>query len=968
MSDAAWALFDRRAQGDYTRVVVQIKALLLAPAGEWELASVPTDELERVAKVTRSWLLAPTTAVASAQHADLARLDNAVEAALRARAGAELPGDVPSPDKLEAFSELLNARAVLLADPPEASEAVVREIRRLEGAGADLRAREPVRYLADELASILFELARFEAQMLSRASAPGTRAAYERAIQAADRFGLATEADATRLELAQHLFAVAATYDEALALILPQHEAMLAGDASLERAQLALLLARLYVDLPSLQEARDALEAAAADLAGVGYPRLADPPDPTPWFEAADQATASGAAFRATVIAVAEAHFTLAGLETRLATAEDEAAAGRAQLARLEALSRTIVDHVQAAGAEEERTVAALAPPEAAAASVPPRDQELPARQRKLIESHGLLLDRVNADAAAVDLKELRECRREAETLAAEAVAINLLGLEGQVLDARGCRDDACVAWREAFDRAKAAGRLGDALWWLDWIAHAHFDPPDHERVSALAGEAIALIEAHRTALTPAYLASDFLHRKDHFYRVGIAAARKLGDVGLMLERGELIKSRGIVRQGLAGADNRPPEALDEEIADITGRLAAARGEQAESLRERRRVLWDWLAIERARASGAALPPRFDLAALQGAIDDDTLVIDYLWLERGVLLVIGIDRTGVVESLQLVDEDYDALLAAIDEFSRLDRPPNVLAATDRFAGVLVPDPIVAMLDGKRRCILSPHQHLHLFPFHALRVNGDYLIRQVAVSYVPNLTVLLLQRPPSRSHGVLGVGTGSFNVPGLALAELPGVAAELAALRELYERRGIGAEFLVGGDATVAAVRALAASGRLADFRLVHVATHGSDVDGDSPMEATLALSDGVLDGLEIAGFRLDADLVLLTACFSGKRAVAGREMSATPGDDLFGLQAAFFAAGARAVLGALWPVPDRAAQRIVPGVHERLGDRTPPEALREAVLEYLDGAGVLSADPYYWAPFFVSSLLPTPPR
>jgi len=131
------------------------------------------------------------------------------------------------------------------------------------------------------------------------------------------------------------------------------------------------------------------------------------------------------------------------------------------------------------------------------------------------------------------------------------------------------------------------------------------------------------------------------------------------------------------------------------------------------------------------------------------------------------------------------------------------------------------------------------------------------------------------------------------------------------------------------------------------------------------MEAFLALADGVLDGLEISGFRLDADLVVLPACFSGKRGMAGREMSAPPGDDLFGLQAAFFAAGARAVLGALWELDDRAAQLILPALHERLADLTPPEALQGAVLEYLDGAGVLSAGRYYWAPLFVSSLFPS---
>jgi hypothetical protein len=72
-----------------------------------------------------------------------------------------------------------------------------------------------------------------------------------------------------------------------------------------------------------------------------------------------------------------------------------------------------------------------------------------------------------------------------------------------------------------------------------------------------------------------------------------------------------------------------------------------------------------------------------------------------------------------------------------------------------------------------------------------------------------------------------------------------------------------------------------------------------------------------------------------SACQVGQRAISGR--SAAPqsgdealfGDEMFGLPAAFFSAGAREVLGGLWPVNDQAALAIMPGLHEHLADGLP---------------------------------------
>jgi CHAT domain-containing protein len=131
------------------------------------------------------------------------------------------------------------------------------------------------------------------------------------------------------------------------------------------------------------------------------------------------------------------------------------------------------------------------------------------------------------------------------------------------------------------------------------------------------------------------------------------------------------------------------------------------------------------------------------------------------------------------------------------------------------------------------------------------------------------------------------------------------------------------------------------------------------------MESRLFLRDTVLDGLEIANWRLDAQLVVLSACCSGQRAIEGRGLKEElPGDDMFGLQAAFFAAGAKQVLGSLWPVDSAAAREIMVAFHRHLAAREAPDlALQAAIVGYLSSARPARLRKlYYWAPFFLSAL------
>ena len=170
---------------------------------------------------------------------------------------------------------------------------------------------------------------------------------------------------------------------------------------------------------------------------------------------------------------------------------------------------------------------------------------------------------------------------------------------------------------------------------------------------------------------------------------------------------------------------------------------------------------------------------------------------------------------------------------------------------------------------------------------------------------------------------------------------------------------------LGARATEREVRRLSASGELAKYRMVHFATHGvlaGELRGGdepglilTPPEKASVEDDGYLSASEIAGLKLDADWVVLSAC----NTAAGAARNA---DALSGLARAFIYAQARALLVSHWAVDSDATVRLITGtVGEIARDAKVgrAEALRRAMLALIDNGAQHEAHPSYWAPFVV---------
>ena len=155
-----------------------------------------------------------------------------------------------------------------------------------------------------------------------------------------------------------------------------------------------------------------------------------------------------------------------------------------------------------------------------------------------------------------------------------------------------------------------------------------------------------------------------------------------------------------------------------------------------------------------------------------------------------------------------------------------------------------------------------------------------------------------------------------------------------------------------------ASRKTATSPEMAQYRIVHFATHGL-LDSEHPELSGLVLSlvdergkqqNGFLQLQDIYNLNLTADLVVLSACETG----LGKQVQ---GEGLIGLTRGFMNAGALRVMASLWKVDDVATADLMQRFYKAMekDGMSPAAALRQAQIEMWKQRDWRF--PYYWAAF-----------
>jgi len=141
------------------------------------------------------------------------------------------------------------------------------------------------------------------------------------------------------------------------------------------------------------------------------------------------------------------------------------------------------------------------------------------------------------------------------------------------------------------------------------------------------------------------------------------------------------------------------------------------------------------------------------------------------------------------------------------------------------------------------------------------------------------------------------------------------------------------------------------------YGIIHLAMHGI-LHKRVPMLSSLAFTengdsteDNFLQAYEISRLKLNADLVVLSACETGYGKFE-------QGEGIISLARSFMYAGTPSLVVSLWQVNDLSTAIIMQHFYQYLADGLSKDvALRQAKLDYLKLANGLMAHPAFWSPF-----------
>ncbi len=270
------------------------------------------------------------------------------------------------------------------------------------------------------------------------------------------------------------------------------------------------------------------------------------------------------------------------------------------------------------------------------------------------------------------------------------------------------------------------------------------------------------------------------------------------------------------------------------------------------------------------------------------------------------------------------------------------------------------DPIAELLptDPTKPVVFIPQESLFLVPLAALQTHDDrYLISRHTILTSPSIQVLnLTQTPRSRSIDSNPLIVGNPIMP-LVLQPLGNQPEPLAPLPFSETEantiaQGFRTTALTQSQATKKVVVA-----KMPTATLIHFATHGLlDDVGNSGIPGAIAFApsggdNGYLTSDEISQMKLNADLVVLSACNTGEGTVSG--------DGIVGLSRSFLTAGASRVMVSLWQVPDESTAALMQNFYtQRSAQRSHQRdglALRESMLAVMNDY----PDPLQWAGFLL---------
>jgi CHAT domain-containing protein len=496
------------------------------------------------------------------------------------------------------------------------------------------------------------------------------------------------------------------------------------------------------------------------------------------------------------------------------------------------------------------------------------------------------------------------------------------------------------IYWQVLFERGRVAERDGQTEKALEYFRKAR-----------------DLVEGQRRSIRTETSKIGFAADKQAVYQGIVRTALRLGNKAQVLEVAEQAKSRALVDMLATKSDfgiygQRAPEIaaafaefqrIDSELSIQVPDTSVARRAELNGLMQQASVRLQTLAPQLASliTSGSISVERMAAGlgpqeTLVGFFTSGTTLYGYT-LAGAEIRIFQLDGNGLTEDVGEFVQSIKKRRRQSKElgevlYKRLLRPmQNAIAGRD--------------------LLIVPHGSLHYVPFAALHDGEKFLMQGRALRYLPSAMLLGLM-PEARAFSastqdpvnrILILGNPDL---GQAALDLPAAQLEAQDLQTMFAKNS---ELFVRLAATETLIKE-----RAYDFSHIHVASHG-EFSADAPLESRLKLSkdaknDGMLSVSEIYGLRLNAKLVMLSACETGLGSISS-------GDDVVGLTRGFLYAGAQNVVGSLWEVDDDATAELSRLMYAGMKKGLPvAKALAEAQEQLMRK----KPHPYFWAAFLDS--------
>lgn len=513
------------------------------------------------------------------------------------------------------------------------------------------------------------------------------------------------------------------------------------------------------------------------------------------------------------------------------------------------------------------------------------------------------------------------------------------------------------AAFLQADELAQTMG-LRDSRWRaLHGLARLDLAAGRRAEAKALLDKALDVIEGMRAELKVDQLKDGFIADKAVVYEDLVTLLADMGEVSEAFRTAERSRARNLI--DLLGNKRRAPQrkedqALYERITAVRAQLheqeslqAHAQGQNEREVYakgvkrlqdEYRDVLLELQANRPDIASLVSVNP-LTLPEVQKLLEPGVALLTY-YVTANEILCWSVDQ-GRAE-LTRTRLGRDALGQMVLTYRRMLQNLEPVEAHSKELYTLLLAPVLPKLTGVKALGIIPHDALHTLAFATLADGEASLLDRWPLFQLPSASVFrftLERRKGTRNTRVLAVGNPDLHDQSL---DLPFAEREVGSLAWNYPDMTA----LTREKATKSWI-----SEHIAEFGIIHLATHG-EFDPVNPLFSALKLvsdkkdKDGDLEAAEIFDLKINADLIVLSACQTGLGKV-------TSGDEVQGMNQAFLYAGTHALVSSLWRVSDISTAMLMKQFYREYQTRPKAESLRRAMLHVKNRF----PHPGYWGAF-----------